>query len=329
MKKTCLIALAALLCSGIVNAQKIKYSDGIIAIVDDEVITVYDVALFVSGQERELVKDPAHQSEEGRKVLVEKMNDLRKRGAHRLIDNMLLFAEFKENGFVVPSEMIDKRIDRMVKRDADGDYGKFEDLLENQDQNLADLRESVSRRLAVQLLINQEINSKIKISPSQIKAYYDANQGEFSKPRAMKLRMIEVHSAGKSDADYKTLVATVSKKLSDGDDFDKVADAHSDHSKKASGGDVVWMKAEDLNTTLRAGLPSLEKGTTSKAVELGGNTYFLHIRDAQGGDVVPLEDVQQRLSNFLFDKEKQKRLITYIDSLRDKAYIRVFFKDEG
>jgi peptidyl-prolyl cis-trans isomerase SurA len=328
IRKTGFTTIALLLIVGSAHSQKIKYGDGIIAIVDDEVITVYDVALFVSNREKELRASTADATPEERKQVVQKMNELRKMGAYRLIENRLLYAEFKDSGFTLPTELVDRRIDKMVKRDADGDYGKFEDMLEDQDQNIDDLRKDVSQRLAVQLLINQMIDRKINISPAQIKAYYEANTSDFSKPRAMKLRMIEVHSAGKSSADYQALVKTVSEKLSSGADFNAVAAAHSDHGKKASGDDIVWMKEKDLNSALRAGLPSLDKGATSKAVELGGNTYFLHIEEVQGGDMVPLEDVRQTISDYLYNREKKKRLAKYVDSLREKTYVRVFFKDD-
>jgi parvulin-like peptidyl-prolyl isomerase len=72
--------------------------------------------------------------------------------------------------------------------------GAFEKLLRLEGISVADWEESVEKKLMINKLIHQQVNSKVSVSNEELKDYYDKNHKEFHKKEQVKALHIMVKS---------------------------------------------------------------------------------------------------------------------------------------
>lgn len=302
------------------------YSDAIAAVVNDEVITVYDVAVYAANAERQIraryTNDQLHDPVQLKKFRDE-INSLRKRAAQRLIEEKLIYAEFKSKGFEVPTGIVEKRIDKIVAGQAGGNWDKFEQMLKQSGSTLEEFRKNIRRQLAVQLYLNQFIDRKIVISPVQI-AQYRMKHPELTRaPVKVHLYLLRIRHQG----DYTKKIAAAVKALKSGKPFVEVAKQYSDGALAKKGGDMGWLKASDLASNLTSALGKVARGATSPPVELGNESCIVHIGDIQQGNAPDIEKINKNIDDFLFRQERQKRMQALVKKLRTKAAVRLYYKE--
>ncbi len=313
------------------SAQDQGYTDGIVAVVNDDVITVYDVATYNAEFEQKLKKDIA-ESElnniDKRQKLVNEINAYRIKAAHDLINEKLIYADFKTKGFQFPLELVDKRIDSIVKSYTGGDWGKFEEMLLESNTSIEKFREKIERKLAVDLLINQTIDRNIIISPYKIEAYFNDNIENYSEPSKVLLQIIMIiPDELESKKEFEKLVATISDEIRKGSDFSELAKIHSHDPSKKNGGELGWLNRNDIRIEFKNALVEIKKGAVSDPLILSGSTYFVKVADLIEGIDHPIAEVYDGIKRNLYNEAKKKRYESYIEELRSKAYIRVFFQE--
>jgi parvulin-like peptidyl-prolyl isomerase len=98
--------------------------------------------------------------------------------------------------------------------------------------------EQLERQLLASQVIKEEIGKNIKVDPSDLKNYFEANQERYNLPERVRASLIEVKE--------KSLANTLRKKIKDAASFAKLAKEHSlDSSSKASGGEIAGYILKD------------------------------------------------------------------------------------
>ncbi len=312
-------------------AQDQGYTDGIVAVVNDDVITVYDVATYNAEFERTLKKsisESALNNADKHQKLINEINAHRIKAAHDLINEKLIYAEFKSKGYQLPSEIVSKRIDSIVTSYTGGDWGKFEEMLLESNTSIEKFREKIERKLASDLLINQTIDRNIIISPYKIEAYYNENIENYSEPTRVLLQIIMIiPDELESKKKFEDLITAISDEISNGSDFSEVAKKYSHDPSKKNGGELGWLDKTDVRSEFKQALREITKGAVSDPLVLNGSTYFIKVADLIEGVDHPITEVYDDIKKRLYNIAKKQRYETYIEELRSKAYIRVFFQE--
>lgn len=313
---------------GIASAQT-KYVDGVVAVINSRVVTVYDVGVFAL-QEEHLIRSrytPEDlKNESVRKEMFAEIERARKDAAQRLIEQELIHAEFVGKGFSVPNEYLERRMDRIVAGPPyNGDWGKFEDSLEENESTIDEFRERLTRRLSVQMLTDKEVNRKVAVTPQQVQQYWLESKERMARPKKVRLSMLEVRHARHKNSEER--ITAVEQAVAAGKDFAGIVGEISDGPNRGGGGDIGWQEVAKMRPEFRDGLGNFEKGKVSDALSLSGSTYFLKVTDSEITEMPSFELVQDKLENELYARERQRRFKNWVDGLRQKAYVRVFFKD--
>lgn len=299
------------------HAAPQRYSDGLIAIVNDTVITVYDVTSYTAVFPR---PPPPDIDERG---MLKWIRQERRRVANQLIDEELLHAEFVKAGLAVPNELLAKEIDRFVSEQAQGDSQKFETMLEAQQTTMAMLREKVARRLAVRLLIDQEVRRKIIISPAHVAARYEERRADYVIPATIRFRMLQISKGGA----HQKKVAEVAKAVRGKQDFAALVKKYSDGFNSENGGDLGEHSLADLRAEFKGPVGKLAKGQVAGPIDTANATYFLKLTGRAGAGVKALDTVQEAIKDQLYNEEWERRYEGYLSRLREKAYVKKFFQD--
>ena len=139
--------------------------------VNGEVITRSELDRLVGPMYQQIKK--IYNTEE-QSVQIEKV---RKKALNRLIEEKLVISEAKKRGIEAAEAEIKQRLDHVKGRFGSGE--EFDSTLYEQNVSLSDLRELYANQIIASKLLDEEVRSKISISPSQINEYFEAHKEEF------------------------------------------------------------------------------------------------------------------------------------------------------
>lgn len=257
-------------------------------------------------------------------ITVEGMKDRLLREPHFVRSQMLSDASKKEEYLehLVGKELL---VQEAIKR------GLF---------NSPEVQEAVKRAL-VQQLSKVELTDNVKledVTEAQIKAYYEANPGEFHMAAKTHVSYLFVPFADNkaaslkkaSEASKKALSAAYQKKGRAG--FAElveqygVADAHAEKSKKNE--DLGFLTQDELKQKFggdaASAIAALQKDEQVTTAVEGANGYYVFRREAYREAVSrELADVSSTIQRKLFYEQKRNAFTKYVDGLKTAYGVKI------
>jgi peptidyl-prolyl cis-trans isomerase SurA len=301
---TFLIILSLLLPAGI----HCEVVDRIIAIVNDDIITLKDVERYVH---------------------------VEKQGKYTSVNEYLRNLELKEKIDIFVNDMLIKQQAKKLKIDISD--REIEDIIENiKKQNLiteTDLREQLKKenityksfqdgiRMNVlrSRVLARVISSEVKITEDDLKEYYNKHLGEY-KEEEYRLKQIFV-SGQRQDGAQRVMAAY--KLLSEGKPFEEVAKEFSDDPSAKTGAEIGYVKKEDLMPQLKNPLAQVAPGSYTQVIQTPYGFHILKLMEVKKSDTLSFETVKNTIHEKIVLDESDKRYKEYIDKLRKSSYIEV------
>ncbi len=300
-------------------ATKTNISNGVIAIVDNTVITFRDLdneLRVVYDEYRRLYgHDP--------KLLEQKIETAQKDILEQLIDRQLILKEFKTQGYNLPDSYIEDSIKRDIRQHF-GDRFRLNKTLQENGETYESYRQRTRERIIVDNLTYKNINNELFISPRKIEKYYQDNKDNYKLEDQVKLRMIVIESRKRTPEAAKKLAEEIYAKLKSGASFTEMATVYSDGSQREKGGDWGWVERSVLRDELRGPAFALKAGAMSNVIELGGSYYIMLVEDAKVAHVKPLNDIREEIEKTLQIQERERLRKLWTSKLRAKAFVRYF-----
>ncbi|MBR4901168.1 MAG: SurA N-terminal domain-containing protein [Victivallales bacterium] len=318
MLKNLSIACAVFLTAVTAYAQEsMYYSDAVLAQIDDQVITSYEVKQYAEKHEAAL-----RQQFKGQE-LVDKIVALRQQVLDTLIERELIFMEFKNMKATVPPFLIQERLDDLIINTTGGDLAEFENTLNIREKmTMTELKEKISKDIAIELLKQNRVTKGIIIADSDIDDYYKHNKAEFIRPRSFRYSVIQIKKNGRYATKLKETCDLISKKITEGESFEKLAKEYSEGANAENGGDQGWMV--HVNEQLLEIIDKMEPGQTwPRPIDLGYNIYFLHVNEIDGGGIPELTtELRKTIKEKLFKLEEKKKYDAFIKELTMKYPVK-------
>ncbi|MDX2079397.1 MAG: peptidyl-prolyl cis-trans isomerase [Terrimicrobiaceae bacterium] len=307
------------------RAQQAEVVDGVAAIVNNDVITISQVRELIGARERSL-REVYSGSD-----LVEKVKEMRLAALKDLIDRQLILQEFRkmqEKGANIPDHVVEDRVQQIIREEFGGDRAAFVRTLQAQGYTVTRFREVEREKIIVQAMRQSKVNDEFVISPTQIQAYYNKNKAAYSIPEQIKLRMIVLRQAGVEDVpgagDKEQIAEEIRQKLVTGAEFDRMAQMYSDdESTRDVGGDWGWIERNTLNEQLSSVAFSLRPGQVSPVIRLGDSFYIMLVEAKKNASIKPISEVRDEIERNLIQQERMRAQQRWLDTLRQKAYIKI------
>jgi parvulin-like peptidyl-prolyl isomerase len=306
-------------------AQQAEIIDGVAAIVNNDVITISQVRELVGARERALRE--AYKGPD----LVDRIKEMRLAALKDLVDRQLIIQEFtkmQEKGANIPDYVIDDRVQGIIRQEFGGDRAAFIRTLQAQGYTLTRFKEIEKEKIIVQAMRQAKLTDNFVVSPAQVQAFYDKNKTEFSIPEQVKLRMIILREGNSDDvggsANKAQTAGEIRQKLIEGADFNRMAQMYSeDEATRDLGGDWGWVERNTLNEELTQAAFSLKAGGISPVITLGDSYYILNVEARKNASVKPISEVREAIEQNLMQQERMKAQQRWLDTLRQKAYIKI------
>ncbi len=299
-----LIILSIMLPAGI----HCEVVDRIIAIVNDDIITLKDVERFVH---------------------------VEKQGKYTSVNEYLRNLELKERIDIFISDLLIKQQARKLKIDVSDK--EIEGIIENiKKQNLItetalreqlkkenitykNFQEGIRMNVLRSRVVSRVISPEVKLTESNLKEYYNKHIEEY-REEEYRLKQIFV-SRQKQDAAQRAMAAY--KLLSEGTSFEEAAKEFSDDPSAKTGADIGYVKKEDLMPQLKEPLALITPGSYTQVIQTPYGFHILKLMEVKKSDTLPFETVKDAIHEKIVLDESQKRYKEYIDKLRKSSYIEV------
>ena len=215
----------------------------------------------------------------GGKIPADQLEGLRQQVLRNLIDETLEIQAAKAEKIEWKKSDIDRTVERVatgVKRTPD----ELATYLEANGSSIRSLRRQIEGELAWQRLQNAKIESSVTVGDDEVKAV-------LSKLNASKgteeYRVGEIFLSATPDTESQTLANArkILDQLRGGASFAGYARQYSEASTAAVGGDLGWVRPEQLPAPLAATLREMSAGAVSNPIQVPGGFSILAVQDTR------------------------------------------------
>jgi peptidyl-prolyl cis-trans isomerase C len=164
----------------------------------------------------------------------------------------------------------------------------------------------------VGLLLQKEIETKVKVSDQEVKDYYEKNKEKFAPVGQIKASHILV----KTEEEAKKII----ERLKKGEDFAQLAKKYSiDTASAKNGGDLGYFSRGQMVPEFEAAASRLKPGEISEPVKTKFGYHIIKVTDKKVGQVVDFEKVKNLISQNLVAERQKEAFDSYVEGLR-KSY---------
>jgi peptidyl-prolyl cis-trans isomerase SurA len=314
-----LIALTcALLFAGGASAQKVV-SDGVAVIVNDSIITYYDVQRHIQDMVDLLASQYGHQ----RDVMRQKIDEVRQEGTEQLVERKLVLHEYKTAGYNYPEAIIEDTIQERVKQKW-RDRATLLQGLHAQGITYEAWKQQQREEILVIAMQQLKVPRDVLISPQRILDYYETNKTNYAVGEQVHLRMIVLNKPPSDSGAAKQLAEEILRKVKEGAQFSEMAKIHSDGPQRNNGGDAGWSERETLRKELADAAFALKTGETSGVIDLPDSVWLLKVEEKRAARVRPLSEVRDEIERTLRINEASRVQRKWLSRLKEKAFVRYF-----
>ena len=296
-----------------------KLLNAIAAVVNDEIITLYEVNReakpVFSENEKKSVVDDAMASRIRHSVL------------DSLVDKKLVEQKIKELNIKVAEEEIQQAIED-VKKQNNLSREALLKALAGQGLTYDQYHDKLQEQLEKLKLISMEVRSKIQVGDTEVREYYEANQSKYREDETFRARHIFFRTGEKSSAaDIKASMTTALMVLSEaksGKDFAELAKTYSeDPAARKDGGDLGRFKKGDMQIELEQVIMTLKPGEVSELISTPMGLHLIKLEERNAGKLKSFESVKNEIEEQLYRKKSDERFSQWAKDLRTKSSVEI------
>ena len=315
------LVLAGILGSAAVFAGGQEVVEEIVAVVNDDIITLSDYRQQFDMTVAQLRSAQLPQEEYDKQYAL-----IKKELLNSMITEILLLQKARELGLNVGEQlkaMIEKiKAENNITSDAD-----LRRAIEQQGMSYETWLKQYEEGMMRQGVLYTEVERAIVLEDSEIVQYYKKNPAEFTTPTEYKLSAVYLATEGRTAEECETLKAGVDAKLKGGAPFADAAAELSDPPMKEAKGDLGTFKAGELDETLESAVKKLKAGETSAWVNTKNGWYLLLLAEKTDSFLRPFEDAKKEVEEKLYDEKRVAKGEEYIKTLRERSYVRILKPD--
>lgn len=301
------------------DSLNLRFSNGIVAVAEDKIITVADVM-------REIIPLQAQIKNEARsqKEYDERMEQLEDSVIQELIDRVLIIKEFhKDEKRKIPEGYVDSAISDRIAEQFDNDRAKFLAYLRSQGKTLREYRRDVEEDIIYSYMRGQQRKSETIVSPVKIETFYNENKDKFYQEDQVHLRLIQLtRTEGMSDEQLKQQANLVLARFKGGEKFDDLAKEYSRDARRSKGGDWGWLKRSDFRQEFSDKAFTLKKGEASDPIILPEGAFILYAEDRKYAGIQPIDDVRDQIERMLVTQMSRTHQEKWLERLRRNGYVK-------
>jgi peptidyl-prolyl cis-trans isomerase C len=313
------VAVALILVSAVGFAADKKAPGDMVAVVNGAVIAQEEF-------DRVLDYERRRAAQSGQQIPDAQMAKIENSILDSLIVAELLFQESKKQGIQVKSETVTEQFMTVKQRfPSEAEYKK---TLEENKITESKIRADIKRDMAIQQLIDKEVDQKVKITDEESKTFYDTNPRLFQQPERVKAShiLIKVDEGASEEKKAEALkkIKEIQQKVQKGEDFAALAKTYSEGPSAPRGGDLNYFGRGQMVKPFEDAAFSMKPNETSDIVETKFGYHLIKVVDKQPAKKIVYADAKDRINKHLKDQKLRTDRQLYFDKLKKDAKIGKF-----
>jgi peptidyl-prolyl cis-trans isomerase SurA len=300
-----LIIISFSLC-GSIAAEVI---DRVVAIVNNDIVTLVQLNRETAPYIKNL--ESSGYSDEKKKEAIKEINN---KILAALVDRSLTQQEAKKYQIKISDQEVDNALEN-VKDDRSLSQEEFEAALLKEGFTLKEYRENVEKQILQSRLINRAVKSKVIITDSDIKKYYDANVQKYSGKKKYHLRNILMNNEQK--------IREIKTKLDVQENFVVLAKKYSTSPNASDGGDLGVFDISNFSESIKESISKLNKGDYSNVISTAQGFQIFYVEDIVLAGNKTFEQASVEIREVLYNEQAKKKFETWLESLKKKAHIKI------
>jgi uncharacterized protein len=221
-----------------------------------------------------------------------------------------------------PRKIPDKKVDEAFKKlkdehgGEDQFYQKF-DIKKNENKKI---KKDLELQLRIERLIN-DINKDVPLpNKKQANSFYIKNKNSFmTLEQVRSAHIVKNIDAIKTEKQAKKEILGIQKQLKAGKSFEQLADENSDC--PGNGGDLGYFPRGQMVQNFEDVVFSMKKNQVSDVFQTEFGYHIAKVHDRKPTQLMPFENVVDKIIEQLHEENKNSKLEKYIDELKEKAEI--------
>ena len=262
----------------VAQSSRIQLVDRVVAVVNDEVITRYEL----TEQKRAVAAQLKRQG-----VTMPPDSELDAQVLERFINERVQLQFAKENGVRADDETVNASLQR-IAGDNKMSMIQFTAALKQDGVTLEKFRDELKNEIVLSRLRDREVESRVVVTDSEIEAYLaqaklvGSNQSEYQ--LAHILVLVPEQATPDQVATRKKRADEASRQLKAGTAFAQVAAVFSDANDATQGGALGWRQGDRLPALYAQASEKMKTGETSEVLRSANGFHIVRLLDKRAGE---------------------------------------------
>ncbi len=321
---TLFVSAFLLFCIATHSPAKAEVADRIVAVVNDDVITLSELNEEGSGYFQALIKEVPTDK------LQSEMQKMRQEVLSHLIDQRLIEQQAAKLEIIISEQEVDQTLNTMLAENHATKETLAKDLAAK-GITVEQYRHQIRSKMLQARVINRDIRSRIVVNDEMVNQFYKenyANQaGAGSGYHILQMGFLWGDKyKQKTAAEARQAAEAAKKELASGKSFAEVAHALSDLPSKEDGGDIGIFQAKELAPSMKSTVLAMKAGETSGIIETKNGFQIIKLLSTPDGGQpaggTPSAEIKKEIEEKLYNQEGEELFKKWITDLRTKAFIK-------
>jgi peptidyl-prolyl cis-trans isomerase SurA len=287
--------------------------DRVVAVVNQDVITWSELYKSMdsdaSPQLKELKED------EKRKIFKENEAAF----LETLINVRLQLQEAKSLGITVGDDEVKDAIEN-IKKKYSMTEDVFKDSLKKEGYTLEEYKKRLQEQIIISKVVNKQVRSKVLVSDQDVKTFMKDN-----KENSDGYRISQIFFRKPQDESERKKIeekaAEVLKKVKEGENFRGLAKTYSEDPSGSDGGDLGFIRKDQLLKEFTEAIASLKPGEASAPFWTERGLHIIKLEERR--EMKSPSELKEEAEKTLTDRFFAERYNAWVKSLREKAFIEI------
>ena len=316
MKKKSAILAFLLVFSGAVFLFGQEVIEEIVAIVNDDIITL---SQFKAEHEDyyQSLRAQYKGDEFNKRYAALKENLL-----EQMITDLLLYQE-AEKMEIDADEQLRLWLEDLKKENNINSDAELMQALQQQGIDFEKWKARMKLNIMKDAVIVTEVRRNIVIDDSEIVNYYKLHPEEFTELPEYKLRAIYLSAEGGNEEEIEAKKREINERILTVEELSSLAGTYSEGPEKEKQGELGSFKKGELEKDLEQAVEKLKVGEMTPWLRVRTGWFLLKLEERKESRLQSFEEVRSRIEQKFFNEKSQKKLDEYLKKLKEKSHIKI------
>ena len=298
----------------IINLKSAEIVDRIVAVVNDEVITLIELNNTLKPY-MEKIRSLGYPQEKEQELIF----NVRKDMLDRLVNQKIEDQEIKRSKVEITEEQIDKTIERIKETNYLNDE-QLRAALAKDGFTMEEYRQKIKDQILRERLVNLKVKSKVVITKEDIKAYYEKHIKEYGGKQKYHLlniiMKVPLFSSSEKKFEIKARMDEILERLKAGESFKALATKHSESPVASDGGDLGEFEFDSLSPQLQEAIEKIKPGEFTPVLDTDQGYQIFFLEEILNTPGKTLEEMSPEIERILFNENIDNKYQAWIEDLR-------------